>query len=562
MKRSHVGQCLFAVSAAVAMLAMPTGHAAVSSCGLSGIDQVFTGEIGRGLKGAYIQLPFDVGAGATKLRVKLCTDQAESAAPSQGNLKHTLDLGLYQPTSDGFYDSQEFRGWGGSSRLDAFVSPEAATLGFIPGAVISGTWVAEVGVAAIVDNTEGDLDGKVAYRLEVAITEDPADADSPWQPTSYNPTPASSEERWYKGDFHVHAEHSNPSDATMAQAFQYAFSDPASGGAGLDFVTLSDYVTTRHWDEIGRFQPSYPNKLIIRSAEVITYRGHVNNHASVSWADYRTGPIYIKNAGELQLVRAATPPSNIFDQIHSKGGWSQINHPTTFPSKVPVFDKMCRGCSWEYSDTATDWSKVDAMEVQTGPAGLTDPKGHEPGPNPFSPAAIEWWDRLRREGFRITAVGSSDSHKANAESVTTSPIGEATTAVFAEGLSESSIRAAILAGHAYVKFFGANGPDLRFTARPSAGGAEVMMGDRLSASVGQFTASVLGAAPSPEARTLVVMKDGLPLFTFPVVDNDSTFTFTASLSGDYRLQLMRASAIEALTNPITLKNSKVFVTGS
>ena len=532
---------------------MSSGQAAtVSSCGLTSVDQVFTGEIGRDLQGAYIQLPFEVGSGATKVRVKLCYDQAESASPSQGNIKHTIDLGLYQPSSDGFYDREEFRGWGGSSRQDAFVSVDAATLGFVPGPIPAGAWVAELGVAAIVDRTEGDSDGKVAYRVEISVTEDPADADNPWQPAAYDSTPVSSEARWYKGDFHVHAEHSNPSDATMDQAFRYAFFDQSLGGAGLDFITLSDYVTTRHWDEIGRFQSAYPNKLIIRSAEVITYRGHINNHGSVHWADYRTGPIYKLVDGQLVPVRPATPPSNIFDQIHSYGGWTQINHPTIYPAKVPVFDKMCRGCSWEYSDSETDWSKVDAFEVQTGPAGYTDPKGHEPGPNPFTPAAIEWWDRLRRAGYRITAVGSSDGHKASQESVTSSPIGEATTAVFADGLSESSIRAAILAGHAYVKFFGANGPDLRLNARPSIGGTSVMMGDTLTASSAEFTARVLGAAPSPEPRVLVVMKDGLPFLTFPVVDNDSTFTFTASITGDYRLQLMRASAIEALTNPITL----------
>lgn len=550
-------QRLISASLALALCAAmgtlgSAGASAPSSCGLTAPSKVFTGAFGREMQGSYVLVPFQVPSLMTKVRVKLCYDQAESSF--SGQLKHTLDLGLYQPSSDGFFDREEFRGWGGSSRLDAFVSPDAATLGFKPGAIPAGTWAAEIGVAAIVAQTEGDLDGKVSWRLEVLNTADPTDADNPWTPTPYNTTAASAEKRWYKGDFHVHAEHSNPSDATMRRTFDYAFG-PRPTGAGLDFITLSDYVTDRHWDEIGRYQADYPGKLVIRSAEVITYRGHINNHASLKWADYRTGPLYSYDGSNLTLLREARPPSTIFDTIHSGGGWTQINHPTTFPGKVPVFDKLCRGCSWEYSDAETDWSKVDAFEVQTGPSGYTDPKGNEPGPNPFGPPGIEWWDRLRLSGYRITAVGSSDSHKADEENLTTSPIGEATTAVFADGLSESSIRAAVLAGHAYVKFFSSDGPDLRFNASPAGGGPDAMMGDILNASSAQFTARVIGGAPSPQPRTLLVIKDHVVIASVPVTTNDFTFTFPGVVGGDYRLQLERGSATEALTNPITLITS-------
>jgi hypothetical protein len=168
--------------------------------------------------------------------------------------------------------------------------------------------------------------------------------------------------------------------------------------------------------------------------------------------------------------------------------------------------------------------------------------------------AIEWFDRLHRNGHDITAVGSSDSHHAGSPQnpVTQSPIGEATTVVFAPELSERGIRDGILAGHAYVKLFSPNGPDLRFTARPAGGGPAVMMGDTLVGTPATFQARVIGGAPSPQPRVLLVMLDGLPILAFPVLTNDQTFTFPALHSGDYRLQLMRGTAIEALTNPITL----------
>ena len=525
-------------------------------------DRVVTGGFDKSLQGSYVVVPFDVPAGSTSVRVKICYDQPELPLSAPGvpySVKHTLDLGVYQTLGpDLFYDEDEFRGWGGSSRPNVLITPEdSTTVGYKPGPIPAGTWAAEIGVAAVAGPTEGDGGDGVEWRLEIFTDDDPADADQPWAPAPYDATPADPNAGWYKGDFHVHARHSNPNDATMKEVFDYAFND-----AGLDFITLSDYVTSRHWDEIGRFQPDYDGKLIVRSAEVITYRGHVNNHASVRYVDHRTGPIHEwrGNDAPMQPLREAQPASRIFDDIHAAPlGWTQVNHPTIFPGQVPTFANFCRGCSWSYSDAETDWSKVDAFEVQTGPAGLPQPEGDELGPNPFTVLAIAWYDHLRSLGFDITAVGSSDSHKAGAPSSITdpgsilrSPIGEATTVVFAPELSERGIRDGVLAGHAYVKFFSPSGPDLRFSATPVAGGPEVIMGDELAAPSARFTARVFNVASSIQPRVLLVLRDGLIHGVFPVTGEDQTFTFTASQPGDYRLQLMRGSAFEAMTNPITL----------
>lgn len=529
-------------------------------------DRVLTGTFDSSLEGSYVLVPFDVPAGTTSLRVKLCHDTPQLPLSLPGvpySVRHTLDLGLFEPTADGFYDEEEFRGWGGSSRPNVLITPEdSTTVGFKPGPITPGAWAAEIGVAAVATLLEGDPDGAVAWRLEIFTGDDPADADQPWTPAPYDATVANAEAGWYKGDFHVHGRQSNPNDAPMDEVFDYAFDT-----AGLDFITLSDYVTDRHWDEIGRFQQDHDGKLIVRSAEVITYRGHINNHASLRYVDHRTGAIYERQeSGALVKIREAQPASRIFDDIHASLGpdgaplgWAQVNHPTIFPAQVPTFSNFCRGCSWSYSDAETDWSKVDAFEVQTGPAGLPDPEGNEIGPNPFTVLAIAWYDHLRSMGFDITAVGSSDSHKAGADSSNTdpgsilrSPIGEATTVVFAPELSERGIRDGVLAGHAYVKFFSPSGPDLRFTATPLAGGPTAIMGDELAAAKARFTARVFNAGASLQPRVLLVLKDGHPFRAYPVLRADQTFTFIASAAGDYRLQLMRGSAFEALSNPITL----------
>jgi hypothetical protein len=553
-------------------------------------DKVFLGEFRNDQEGSYVMLPFGVPEGTDAVRVEYCHDQPLTVQPGEPDQvsdlnQHTIDLGLYE-TRDGseLWSGEEFRGWGGSSRPDVTVSPESTiggataqgtqktTVGFLPGPIPAGQWAVELGIAAVADETIAE-DGKVQWRVEVDLIDDPAYSDEPYQPVPYDPTPARTGPGWYAGDFHVHARHSNPADATMKEAFDYAFA-PLGQGAGLDFITLSDYVTTRHWGEIGAFQAGYPGRLIIRSAEVITYRGHVNNHASLDWADYRTGPVYEANLSGTPddpertltgtaLPRGPRPASAIFDEIHAGGGWTQINHPETFPSEVPTFGSMCRGCSWEYSDTETDYRKVDAIEVATGPAGLQqDP---EPGPNPFTPLQIQFWeDAIDANGLNsnhIAAVGSSDSHKAGGSSLTSSPIGQGTTVVRAGELSEKGIQEGVEAGHTYVKIWGNDGPDLRFEATfPGPRKPKTrIMGDTVRAEEVSFTARVLDLDRARTARdglyTLLVLRNGLPfLGPIPLTEDETAFSFASIGPARYRLQVERTlqgvRSIEAVSSPI------------
>ncbi len=383
-------------------------------------------------------------------------------------------------------------------------------------------------------------------------------------PAAYDDTPARSAPGWYAGDFHVHAEHSSLGDATMRESFDYAFKPIAEGGAGLDFITLSDYVSDSAWGEVGRYQADYPGKLVARSAEVITYRGHTNNHGSAAYVDYRTGPVYERDAdGNVDLLLPARPASAIFDDVHAAGGFTQINHPTIFPSDVPGFDFICRGCPWDYDAAATDYSKVDAIEIATGPAGLKEDP--QPGPNPFTPTAIRFWEDAIDSGGpnanKIAAVGSSDSHNAGRapDPVTQAPIGQATTVVHATELSEEAIQEAVEAGHTYVKMFGNDGPDLRLEARPAGSAAPpAIIGDTVRADDVTFDARVLGAgpgAPRPGTYTLFVLKDGAPLLAVPITSADFAFSFPGVGPGRYRLQVQRESAIEAVSSPIYVERA-------
>ena len=543
------------------LAAAPAAHAAPpAACPGDpiAVDRAITGEFSRAQQGSYVLVPFDVPAGTTSVRVKYCYDQPE--APTSAQLRHTLDLGLYDARSapGALWGEREFRGWGGSSHPDVTVTPQGfsseqqyrarpkghvpgrTTRGYLPGVIPAGQWAAELGVAAVVSQTEGDLDGRVGWRIELELETDPAFAANPYRPAPYDSAPARRGPGWYSGDLHVHSDHSALGDAPMSDVFAYGF-----GTAGLDFITLSDYVTPSAWGEIGRHQGRHPGKLIARSSEIITYRGHTNNHVSARYVDYRTGPVLERAPdGTLRQRRGPRPPREIFDAVRAGDGFTQINHPTIFPSNVPGFANLCRGCPWDYSDAETRWDKVNAYEVHTGPPGFSGV-----GPNPFTLTAIDEWDSLRARGFPVTAVAVSDSHDAGEpDGPTESPVGTGRTVVYADDLSEQGVRRAVQAGHAYVKLFGLSSPDLRFEAR-SADGRRAIMGDAMPATRATFTARVIGGSASMQ---FIVLSGGRPIDTIPSSGGDFSRTFTLSGAGDYRLQVQEGTTIHSLTNPITL----------
>ncbi len=337
----------------------------------------------------------------------------------------------------------------------------------------------------------------------------------------------------------------------MKDAFDFGFRPLAAGGAGLDFLSLTDHNTDSAWGEIGAFQGRYPGKLIIRGAEVTTFRGHMMNHGSGRYVDHRTGAVYVAaigadgRLGRLTLRRPARGASEVLRDVKRAGGFNQINHPTIFPSEIPAFANLCRGCSWSYPVAQTGYSSVDAIEVATGPAGI----GGQ-GPNPFTVTAIDFWEQRLAQGFRIAALGVSDSHDAGeADGPTSSPIGTGSTAVLAEELSETAVECGVEAGHTYAKVTGAGGPDVRMEARPPGfTGAPATFGDTIRAGSAAFTVRVMGGS----GRTLLVIKDGQTLQTVPVSGDSFRHAFTASAPGRYRIQVQRGQTIETVSTPIYL----------
>jgi hypothetical protein len=285
-----------------------------------------------------------------------------------------------------------------------------------------------------------------------------------------------------------------------------------------------------------------------------TYRGHYNNQGKAPMVDFRSGRIY--DADQRQ-VRGEVPPSRSFAAIQSEGNWTQVNHPTIFEDSP----SLCRGCAWSYSDAETDYSKVDAIEIQTGPAGVPMPT--PVAMNPFTPAAIELYENELDAGHHIAAVGSSDDHQGGgATGPFDSPVGSATTVVYADDLSEQAITDGVKGDHTYVKLFGNDGPDIRLTAQVPAKPA-AMIGDSVSGRSAKLVARVSGASRSGRTGQwrLVLLRNGEPSQSVAFSGDGIVHTFSASGSARYALEVVRRSGatdfIEDYSSPIWFTKSSI-----
>lgn len=570
---------LLALLALLVLPALPAAAAPPESCGAPEPTKVITGSFASEQTGSFVMVPFRVPRGTTAIRGWYCYDQPESPSSQSPAfaVRHTLDFGYYAPRPRGrrMWTMREFRGWSGSGFFDDITvsarpfaddpdpstKPVGATSrGYRAGPIRPGRWAVELGVAAVVPPDQGDADGSVNWRVELRLERNRAFARPAKPPQAYDPRPARRGPGWFAGDFHVHTDQSGDAkqNAPASDVLDYAFASREEGGAGLDFVQVTDHNTDAGWPELARRQADHPGKLISRDVEITTYRGHVNAPGIGRLPDYRTGSIYRRRAdGSLVRLRDGRPASEIFDAVHASGGTTTINHPTIFDAAIPPFGVLCRGCSWEYTDEETGYEKVDAVEVATGPQSLKI--STNPGPNPFTPLALDFYERaLDRAGHVVAAVSGSDSHSggnASFEKVTATPVGSPATMVFARNLSERAIADAVRAGHTYVRAFGLASPELRFEAR-AEGRPPAIMGDTLHAPSATFTARVTGAAAGPEPLQLMVMRDGAWAEVVPVVGEDFTHTFSAEAPRDgtvrYGLRLMRGSAIEGVSTPIFL----------
>lgn len=495
----------------------------------------------------YKVLPFDVAAGTTRVEVSYgWRDDAAGplgAPPSTPITQTVFDLGLWD--ADGYTTPAGFRGWSGSRQGKAhagqppvFVQTDAAERGYQPGPIKPGRWWADLGIASV-----GPTGASwwVEARCLAPVT-DPAPAAQPVDPTYV----ARAEPGWYFGDMHMHGFHSAGNGPSWPDFVAQA------RAAGLDFLPVTEYVAPAHWNELGPVQAANPDLLLWPGREIITYFGHANAIGETpSVIDWRHG--FDDGNGYRARLR------DIQSATKADGALFQVNHPTIFPG--PVFQNFCRGCAFELQDEI-DWDAVDTLELVTGPAEATPadagaPLGQPSGPNPFTFTALDLWQRLLREGHRITGVSGSDSkgNEPNDAEFTRKGYGSSATVVRAASLSRAGIAEGIRAGHVYIAALGrAGSPELRMTA-VAPDGQTGIFGDTLRSATATVTVTVKGGA----GQVLAVSRNGLPAGVVPITTDDFTHTFTAVHTPDsgplgtfWRVDTLAAKSFTTIGNPIFL----------
>lgn len=499
----------------VAFVGPARAQEGVPTCAPGGPAVTLTGAVGGADAKTYRELAFEVAAGTSRVEVTYDYDDDETV----------LDLGLW--------DADGFRGWSGSraGRVAAgqdpvFVQPDVASRGYRPGPVAPGEWFVDLGV--------GNVDPSGAsYRVTVRCTAPavgPPFVADPVDPTHVaDPRPG-----WYHGDFHMHGRHSHGRGPSHQEVLDTA------RAVGLDFVPLTEYVTGQHWDELGPVQRANPDLVVWPGREVITYFGHASALGETrSVLEYRHG-------------HEGTTLAGIQDRTVADGALFQVNHPDFFP---PPLGSFCRGCYFELADEI-DWSRVTTVEVLTGPilvapSDIGAPAGGELFQNPFVQPAIDRWEALLRQGFRVTAVSGSDSKGVESDPERRG-YGSSATAVYAAQLSRPALAEALRAGRAYVRTRGVDGsPEVELTA-PAPGGATAMMGDTLVADRATMTVTVRGG----EGQLVTVLRDGEPAgLPVPVTSDPFVHVFEATRTGPttfWRVDVADTRSLTAITNPIFL----------
>ncbi len=486
------------------LLLVPAVHAQSSSPAAR--EYSFEGRYTGDDWGTYRYLPFYVPEGTTMIKVKYTYSAHDDE-------KASLDIGIHDP--------EKFRGWSGSTRNEFTVSEDRdfTSDAYIAGEIPEGEWRIELGIPSIDPMTAlafqiyGRAAPKrssiVSYKVEIELSDGPVGG--PWVVPPKNDVVINNGPGWYYGDLHCHSTHSD-GGYPLEEVLDFAHSQ------GLDFIAPTDHNSISPFSYIPEMQERYDDMLILYGIEYTSYIGHANVFDYEHIMDFRaTNPGYDIN--------------EVIDEIHAGGGYFSPNHPGSF---------MGAGIPYKIEDT--DWSKVDFYEVVNGKTRVFDII-----PNPLNLKALRKWDRMLRNGHRITAIGGSDDHAAgHEETPITAHIGTPTTVVYAEELSMAGILDAIDAGHAYILNEGRkSGMKIEFTAEGA--GKEVMMGDIIEAEKIEYTVKVDNA----RFKTLVIIENGFPL-CLPILRDNFEFSFTRKprRKGYIRLEVKSGQFHEIITNPI------------
>jgi hypothetical protein len=441
----------------------------------------------------YPLLPFTVPAHTARIDVRHSYASPIGSDPSltDGN---TVDIGIFDPRGHAFMEAG-FRGWSGSARADFFISPKAASPGYMPGAIQPGMWHICLGAYKIAEVG-------CPYRIDIALTIDDADlAESFPARLALSAQPRTDiirDSGWYRGDLHCHTYHSDGDSAPQTVIER-------AEALGLDFLAITDHNAVSHQVELAEAQTRL---MLIPGMEVTTYRGHWNIWGAGPWIDFR-----VQSAADMQAA---------VDAALQAGYLISCNHPRPF------------GPEWAYPEVRG----FHCIEVWNGPWLL------------MNEAALAYWEARLRSGKRCAAVGGSDSHFHTRDHP--AKLATPTTFIYCAGApSPAALLDGLRAGHAFIS----ESPD-GAEVYLSAGSA--MMGDALSTAddTVNFSVHVRRAAGKQlqiVTNTGVVQQfavtDAEWMKTVPVDVRSTPYVRAQVVSGEQGRPI-----IHALTNPIYIEH--------
>lgn len=230
----------------------------------------------------YHKVPFQVPAGVPSLGVQVSFDRDRGV----------IDLGCEGPNG--------WRGWSGGARTEFTIGLDAATPGYLPGPIESGSWAVVLGLHNLPDGPV-PVRVKITFPSEVEIPPQVhVPVPAPVRRGSERNLPAPSGKKWYAGDPHNHTFHSDGS---------LSIEELAALGVemGLDYLGVTDHNTISHQPFLPQVSKEYGITLI-PGQEVTTHRGHANAYGDIGWVDFRE------------------PVDNWVHHTHSRGGMFSINH--------------------------------------------------------------------------------------------------------------------------------------------------------------------------------------------------------------------------------------------
>jgi PHP-associated len=452
------------------------------------------GAIAHGTNG-YVLVPFDLPSGVKRLDVSFSYT---------GRQDHTtLDLGLLDP--------QRFRGWSGGNKHSFSIGVADATPSYLPGPLPAGTWKLLIGVAYLGEGHTTNYQAHIHFVMTNEV-----------DTRGFIESPIATGDRWYRGDLHMHTAHSDgacTSQSGKAVPCPVFVTIKDAVKQKLDFIALTDHNTISHYDAERELQTYFDQILLIPGREITTYSGHANVFGPSDFIDFRSE------------AKGASSINTVFRAAQTEGALVSVNHPgdPTGPS--------CIGCGWSITDT--DWNLVNGVEAING----SDPQHYE--------ADIRFWDRQLAKGYRLVAIGGSDTHRPERGT-----IGHPTTVVHAQELSVHGILDAIRAGHVCIDLTASH--DKLIDVQASDGGVHAAMGERLTATRNDrvtITAHVTGSSRS----VLRWLLDGNVSTTVPSksLSSDSVDE-TASWTSDGQRHWLRPEVrsddgtLQLLGNPIFL----------